>query len=116
MKKHRAVIQYLPLIIKRDGSSKCHYCGCETWTDPAHVSEPIVYHARGLSPVLKWLIPASLENKRVQVDHVIPKSRGGTDELENLVIACAQCNQSKGHKTGDEFSAWLRGRKAERNE
>ena len=29
------------------------------------------------------------------VDHVIPKSRGGTDALSNLVPACARCNYSK---------------------
>lgn len=30
------------------------------------------------------------------IDHVIPKSRGGCYSWENLVIACAKCNGSKG--------------------
>lgn len=29
---------------------------------------------------------------RIEVDHIIPRSRGGTDRLSNLVLACAACN------------------------
>ncbi|MFQ6039907.1 MAG: RNA-guided endonuclease IscB [Candidatus Poribacteria bacterium] len=37
------------------------------------------------------------------VDHVIPKSRGGTDTFKNLVCACYPCNQKKGDLTAAEF-------------
>lgn len=30
-------------------------------------------------------------------EHVVPKSRGGTDGTENLVIACFGCNSRRGH-------------------
>ena len=30
------------------------------------------------------------------VDHIIPRSKGGTDHLDNLVAACGKCNYSKG--------------------
>ena len=33
------------------------------------------------------------------IDHVLPRSRGGTDEVENLVVSCAPCNLSKGART-----------------
>lgn len=33
--------------------------------------------------------------KFFQIDHVIPISKGGCDELENLVVACKRCNQVK---------------------
>lgn len=33
--------------------------------------------------------------KAEHVDHIHPRSRGGTDEMENLVAACASCNMSK---------------------
>lgn len=39
----------------------------------------------------------------LEVEHVIPKSRGGTDRVDNLVIACHGCNQKKGNKTAEEF-------------
>ena len=36
--------------------------------------------------------------KRLTIDHVIPKSRGGGDTWENLVVACSSCNVKKGDK------------------
>lgn len=35
-------------------------------------------------------------------DHVLPKSRGGRDVYENLVIACKTCNNRKGDRTPEE--------------
>lgn len=39
------------------------------------------------------------------IDHVLPVSRGGSDDLENLTCACAACNLSKSNKTPDEWRA-----------
>ena len=36
-------------------------------------------------------------------DHVISKVNGGGDEMENLVAACARCNQLKGSKSVGVF-------------
>lgn len=36
------------------------------------------------------------------VDHVIPKNNGGSDSWENLVCACARCNNLKGQRTPEE--------------
>ena len=33
------------------------------------------------------------------IDHVQPKSRGGTDSWENLVACCLRCNNKKGDRT-----------------
>lgn len=32
---------------------------------------------------------------KLEVDHVFPKSKGGTDDPSNLVTACWECNQGK---------------------
>ena len=32
------------------------------------------------------------------VDHVVPRSHGGTDDLDNLVACCSSCNSSKGDR------------------
>jgi 5-methylcytosine-specific restriction endonuclease McrA len=40
---------------------------------------------------------------RLQVEHLIPKSRGGSDRLSNLVLACETCNIVKGQRTAEEF-------------
>ena len=42
------------------------------------------------------------ETKELTIDHVIPKSRGGKNTWDNLVIACKKCNQRKGSKTPKE--------------
>lgn len=34
-----------------------------------------------------------------EVEHAIPKSKGGTDHLNNLYAACISCNRSKGNGT-----------------
>jgi hypothetical protein len=36
--------------------------------------------------------------KRLTIDHVIPKSRGGEDTWENMVVACSSCNTQKGSR------------------
>jgi hypothetical protein len=37
------------------------------------------------------------------IDHVHPVSRGGDNDMENLKVACATCNISKGSKTLEEW-------------
>jgi len=37
------------------------------------------------------------------VDHVVPLARGGSNDPENIVIACPTCNLRKGAKMPDEF-------------
>lgn len=38
----------------------------------------------------------------LEVDHVIPRAAGGTDEMNNLVTACWDCNRGKSDKLLDE--------------
>ena len=33
---------------------------------------------------------------RATVEHIVPRTHGGTDTLENLAIACGRCNGAKG--------------------
>lgn len=35
-------------------------------------------------------------NEDCTVDHVIPKSHGGSNHVDNLAIACKACNDKKG--------------------
>lgn len=42
---------------------------------------------------------------RFQIDHIRPKLRGGTDEVNNLNPACARCNNWKLWHTVEEFRA-----------
>lgn len=38
-------------------------------------------------------------------DHILPRSRGGEDVLENLQTLCRECNQHKGNSFAHEFDS-----------
>ena len=47
------------------------------------------------------------EERPATVDHVVPRSRGGSNELDNLVAACRPCNQAKGAMSAVAFRGLL---------
>ncbi len=42
-------------------------------------------------------------NVPFEIDHIQPRSRGGSKRVSNLVLACHECNQAKGSETASEF-------------
>lgn len=34
----------------------------------------------------------------ITLDHITPKSKGGSDKITNVLCACNNCNKSKGHQ------------------
>ncbi len=46
--------------------------------------------------------------EHLTIDHVVPRSRGGRTEWENVVIACEDCNRRKGNRTPEEAGMKLR--------
>lgn len=50
----------------------------------------------------------ALQRRLATVDHLIPRSRGGPDVAENLVIACYDCNQRKANALISEVGMVLR--------
>lgn len=40
--------------------------------------------------------------QKLTLDHIMPRSREGSDEQENLATSCIPCNQRKGNRTPDE--------------
>ncbi|QBQ55860.1 RNA-guided endonuclease IscB [Nitrosococcus wardiae] len=38
-----------------------------------------------------------------EVEHIVPRSRGGSHRVSNLTLACTPCNQKKNSKTATEF-------------
>nr|YP_009367618.1 putative HNH endonuclease (pfam01844) [Pseudocharacium americanum]YP_009367707.1 putative HNH endonuclease (pfam01844) [Ignatius tetrasporus]ARK14635.1 putative HNH endonuclease (pfam01844) [Pseudocharacium americanum]ARK14724.1 putative HNH endonuclease (pfam01844) [Ignatius tetrasporus] len=40
---------------------------------------------------------------RLDIDHIIPKSKGGTNRISNLTLAYQRCNQKKGNQSLEIF-------------
>lgn len=81
--------------------------GCKPWkTWGAATALMIAAHRFGprecfycRRPIVKQSGP-----KGPTIDHVRARANGGTNDLWNLVIACAPCNQDKGHRSVHEFA------------
>ena len=58
----------------KSANGLCHYCGCHTELDPIYAGYP----------------------QYATIDHIIPHALGGSNDLSNKVLACLQCNGSKG--------------------
>ena len=45
----------------------------------------------------------SVRNIPLEVEHIIPKSKGGSNRVSNLTLSCRKCNEKKGNKPIEEF-------------
>jgi 5-methylcytosine-specific restriction endonuclease McrA len=39
----------------------------------------------------------------LEIEHITPRSRGGSNRISNLTLACHDCNRAKGNQTAEEF-------------
>jgi 5-methylcytosine-specific restriction endonuclease McrA len=39
--------------------------------------------------------PEKISTSRFTIDHIKPRSLGGSDDLDNLALACSRCNQRR---------------------
>lgn len=56
--------------------------------------------------LLKWgyrCVYCQKTDVPLEVEHIVPKVRGGSNRITNLTLACTPCNQLKGDKTAQEF-------------
>ncbi len=74
---------FIRYLVHSASDGACHYCGIE------------------------------LTKQNYATDHLIPRSHGGTNDLDNLVPACQSCNSKKGTRTIQEWKTSLTKRKAE---
>ena len=58
--------------------------------------------------LLKWgrkCTYCSKENLPLQVEHIVPKTKNGSNRISNLCLACEKCNQKKGNQSIEQFLA-----------
>jgi 5-methylcytosine-specific restriction endonuclease McrA len=56
--------------------------------------------------LLKWGHACAYCNKGdlpLQIEHIVPKAKGGSNRVSNLCIACEACNQAKGSQDLEQF-------------
>ncbi|PWU12921.1 MAG: HNH endonuclease [Verrucomicrobia bacterium] len=66
-------------------------------TVPAELARAV--RARAAGRCQYCLMHESLQGASFHVEHVIPRSKGGRDVLDNLVLACPGCNLRKTSRT-----------------
>jgi 5-methylcytosine-specific restriction endonuclease McrA len=45
----------------------------------------------------------SKENIPLQIEHIVPRAKGGSNRVSNLCLSCERCNLAKGTKSIEEF-------------
>ena len=75
---------------RRDGDT-CHWC--EVGLDFRGYDEGV---------------PFDQLDQRPTLDHYVPRTKGGSNKVKNLVLACDWCNQKRGHKSPNQFRQWLK--------
>ena len=44
----------------------------------------------------KTALAIKISHNKASIEHVVPLSRGGTDDWDNLAASCVDCNNKKG--------------------
>ncbi len=71
--KHVTVADLIKLYLKQDG--KCALCG-----------DDIIF-----------------DTQKTHIDHIVPRAKGGEDEIDNFEFACSVCNYAKRDMSLKEF-------------
>lgn len=74
-------------VLERDGY-KCRYCGVELSAALGPEQEDGTCKVLGVWP---------------ELDHVIPRAKGGSSKADNLVASCGPCNRSKWFSDPNEW-------------
>lgn len=75
VKQKHRATRHRKAVMQRDGTS-CYYCG-----------------------------KPNLSGRSATLDHVVPLCNGGTDSVDNLVLACPRCNSQKQSSTLEDYIA-----------
>ena len=75
-KENRINIKLIRSRLFKKQNGKCHYCNKQ------------------------------LSHTKSTIDHIIPRSKGGTDTIDNFVVACYECNCDKSDLNREEYAEY----------
>ena len=92
-------------VIKRAKTRQSHTC---SWKPTPELKQLLFKRQAGLCGLCQDVMNSDevLDSTCLQVEHLTPASKGGTNDETNLVLAHRKCNQEKAGKTFDEYVAW----------
>ena len=105
-KEHRAKVR-MPTneekkrIHRRDGYN-CRFCGMPVIRPEVRTRIALTYPTTARWGRKELEQHFAFQCMWAQYDHVVPHAKGGTNDLENLVLACAACNFGRGGYSLDE--------------
>lgn len=85
MKDGRWVRGITKRALRKRLGDECHYCGVTMIFTPMQGTD--------------------FQPDRASIEHLLPVSRGGAHDWDNVVLACWQCNLSKNARTVEEWAA-----------
>jgi len=91
----------MTFLLERDGFH-CRFCGIPLVRAEVRSTIREVY-----PDALRWGVRnadqhAGLQAMWLQFDHLLPHARGGTNDLNNLIVTCAPCNNGRSNLTLEE--------------
>jgi len=94
----------------KQGKTRCPYCGTEMFFHGLEFWDRFAdrFEDTHGKPSSQW--PEEAHAYKASIDHLMPRSRGGTDHFRNMTIMCNGCNLDKGNMTPPE---WIAKRKNE---
>jgi len=54
-----------------------------------------------------WYCGYDLTTNEIHIDHIHPRSEGGSDDIDNLALSCEFCNRAKFNRDVTVFLRWL---------
>jgi hypothetical protein len=87
---------------------KCAACGKENLVSRARAEWVInKLHEEFDNPQYLARKEKEWKSRIYQIDHIVPKAKGGTDDDHNLQLLCWSCNAAKGTRSMEEFKHFL---------
>jgi len=99
----RMLCEYISkLLIEIGFHRKCDQENYSKWIDreylPRWAIKSVLARDRGICSKCKKNVTSELEDN-YHIDHIIPLSKSGTNDLVNLQLLCAKCNSEKSNKS-----------------